>query len=190
VKIPKTYHSALSGEAQHLRELDRFETEWGLVFCHDITTGATLDFVQADCLYVEPAWQRGYEEFQKRAGQGGEAPPYKEYITAIRTAIEGFGKPSYVVGGKHMLKLLAPEHARPTRLNGFDAQLMMWNCNPPTASTALQVQDELAKQHDHVLDFCCGYGLHLTKFKRFTACDINRKCVYYVAHSYMGYDRA
>lgn len=186
MKIPENYHSAFQEEPKGLGELDYFSSDKGTVLWHDIHNGIREEFRACDCVYVEPAWQKGYQTFQDRAGV--KSPSFAEYLGAIQRAIVELGKPAFVVGGKHMLRRWTPDDTAPIRMNGFDALLMAWNEQAPVGvKNVLQLQTVLTSKYDKVLDFCCGYGKHLTQFKSFVGADFNKKCVYYIAHNYLGY---
>jgi hypothetical protein len=186
VKIPYTYHSALRAERVGLGGTEYFSDGKSVVFRHDICDGTREEFLSCDCIYVEPAWRSGYETFQRRAGVKGKT--FDEYIAAIKDVVAALNKPTFLVGGKHMLRALEPESAQPIRLYRFDAQLLLWNS--PAAGTMTPMKTTLDLQrwlgrYARVLDFCCGYGEHLRQFKTFVACDINKKCVTRVARDVM-----
>lgn len=186
MKIPPVYHSAFRDETPGLPELDYFSAGGSTVFRHDITHGMREEFKECDCVYVEPAWQRGYMTFQERVGRVGAAPSHKQYLASIRRVIEELGKPAYLVGGKHMLSTLQPTHCVETKLHNLPALLMLWNAPAMPPAPLSVMQKTVAQRHRKVLDFCCGYGQHLTQFTAFVACDINGKCVYHIAHNYLG----
>ncbi len=187
MKIPKIYHSALSQELDVKKELDRFTDGNSIVFAHDINKGITKDFLDCDCVYSELAWNKGYESFQKRAGKE-DFLSYKDYLLNIQKILIDLNKPSYIIGGKHMLKTINPHHYSTIILNGFEAVLMVWNTGIILSKNTNELLKELSFKYNKVLDFCVGYGNHLSMFKSFVASDINKKCVYFVAKSQLGYN--
>ena len=110
-----------------------------------------------------------------------------EYLESIKSIIEKLQKPTVIVGGLHMLKILSPRYYTPTRLHQMDSIAMFWNMHPITAKNTFGLLDTLSVRHGTILDFSCGYGSHLHRFNNFICSDINRHCVYHVAKSQMGY---
>lgn len=186
MKIPDNYHSAFSAAKSDLQELDAFERGGKLVFQHDIKNGVHPTFYDCDFVYTEPAWKRGYEPFQKRANV--EMSTHDEYLESIKSIIVELQKPTIVIGGLHMLKILSPLYYTPIQLHQMDSIAMFWNMHPITTKKTFDLLDILTVRHGTMLDFSCGYGSHLHRFNNFICSDINKKCVYYVAKNYMGYE--
>jgi len=185
MRLPTVYHSAFREDGAELGELEYFSDGKSVVKFHDINEPTPPEFADCDCIYVEPAWRRGFETFKRRAGAAGN---FNEYLDSIQRIVTEVRKPAFVVGGRHMQRRLRPEIVRKVQLNGFSALLMTWNAQAPRIDSALDLQRELACCYPRVLDFCCGYGAHLPLFRSFVASDVNKRCVYYVATNYMGYE--
>lgn len=185
MKIPNNYHSAFSDAKTNLRELDVFKRGNKLVFQHDIKNGTHPAFHDCDFVYTEPAWRSGYEKFQIRANV--EMSTHKKYLVSIKSIIEELQKPTIIIGGLHMLKVLSPLYYTHIKLHQMDSIAMFWNMSPITTKKTVDLLDILAVRHGTMLDFSCGYGSHLHRFNNFICSDINRNCVYYVAKTYMGY---
>lgn len=190
MKIPEIYHSALKDELDVGRELDYFSNGDSHVFSHNINDGLLPIFKESDCIYSELAWRNGYELFQIRAGNDAKKVTFKQYLLNVENIIEKLQKPTFIIGGKHMLKTLDPPNHSEIKLNGFKAMLMMWNTDSISAPTVEILLSCLRDYYNFKkpLDFCAGYGEHLSKFKSFIGCDINKKCIYFMAKNYLGYN--
>jgi len=187
MKIPSNYHSAFKDEMADLKELDFFSKNDCHVFYHNIIDGNNDYFKQCDFLYSEPAWRHGYDKFQNRAGV--KESTHKLYLTKIRNIIGELNKPTFIVGGKHMIKTLSPNDYIEIKFNGFDAILMFWNTDVISVKTNIELLEILSKKYNTICDFSCGYGFYLKLFKKFICSDVNKKCVYFIAKTYMGYDK-
>lgn len=187
MKIPNVYHSAFKEEFTDLSKLDYYEKNNSYVFKHDLNDGVHELFSKCDCIYSEPAWQNGYELFIERADE--KSLTYKDYLKSIESVIIELKNPSFIVGGKHMLRYITPHNHINIRFNGFNAILMFWFSNIIEVKNNKELLDILSKTYYTVLDFSCGYGEHLLKFDNFIGCDINDKCIYYIAKNYMGYEK-
>lgn len=185
--IPKDYHSALSTEKTDLKELDYFTSGGSTVLCHDLNNIANIPaiFYKCDAIYSEIAWRAGYNEFIKRADKSAQG--YNYYLISMREIIKLFKKPAFIVGGRHALKLLKPDHYSQNKLHGVDAILMIWNHYNIHAKDNASIISYIAKKYETILDFSCGYGCNLHAFRHFIASDINRRCVYYIAKKYLKY---
>jgi hypothetical protein len=181
------YHSALKDELEIDSKLDHYTNNGNEVFAWDITQGIHDSFWRADAIYSEPSWRDGYTRFMQRAGkQNGE---FKEYLCAIADAIGQLQMPTYVLIGKHMLKALHPPTVIGVRIHGYGALAGIWNAESPTSIIdAEDLCQFVCMKYETVLDFCCGYGNVAKYARRFVCSDVNRKCVYYVARTFMGYD--
>lgn len=179
MKLPNNYHSAHGVEKNNLKELTFFENNGNIVFKHDLNNGLPELFKNCDCIYSEPAWKSGYEIFKKRANVIDFG--YKDYMNSIEKTIKELNKPTFIVGGKHMLKYLKPDHQIDIRFNGFYALLLQWNTDLIEVKNNLKIIEYLSEKFNTVLDFSCGYGQHLFKFNNFIGSDINGKCIYYLA---------
>lgn len=186
MKIPNEYHSAFREEISDLKEIDYYINGNSLVKYHDINNGIINEFYNCDVIYSEPSWRKGYLEFSKRAYLKINKN-FNDYLMSIQHVVNELKKPSFIIGGRHMLNILKPDHLINIKFNGFDAITMIWNHEKINVSSNLELIEIISKKYNKVLDFSCGYGFHLKKFRYFVCTDINKKCVYYIAKKYLGY---
>jgi hypothetical protein len=186
------YHSALHDELDITKELGSFKSKGSRVFKHDITKAIPKCFLKAEAVYSEPSWQQGYSVFQNRAGLKDST--FQDYLACIKKTIEYLHKPTFLVMGKHMTKILNPKFCVPVKLHKWDCLLGIWNTKTLIKRKSLTVDgvlDYISDTYDIVADFSCGYGslagAMISKNKKFICSDINGKCVYYIAKTYMGY---
>ncbi len=179
MKLPENYHSAHGEEKPNLKDLDFYESNGSIVFKHDLNNGIPDIFHKCDCIYSEPAWQSGYKLFKKRANT--KDFEYIDYMNSIQKTVTELKVPTFIVGGKHMLRYLTPDHFIDIRFNGFYALLLQWNTELIEVKNNIKILDYLSDKYDTVLDFSCGYGKHLLNFNKFIASDVNGKCVHEVA---------
>jgi hypothetical protein len=182
------YHSALKDELKISKELDRHAQDGNVVFAWDITLGVHASFRQADAIYSEPSWRDGYAKFMRRAGQ--QHGEFREYLVAISETISALSVPAYIVIGKHMVRTLRPPITMPVRVHGYSAVVGLWNgaCLSIGDYDTNDLVKIVCEKHETILDFCCGYGNVAKYARRFICSDVNPKCVYYVAKTFMGYN--
>ncbi len=191
--MSKTYHSALHAELDVPGTLGEYSADESVVFAHDLTHGAHSHYRRAEAIYSEPAWKDGYAKFIERADADTD-PTYAgflRYLHSIKMIIYELGVPAYIIMGKHMVKYLKPAHTRSVMLHGYECLLGIYNTSEiPEGHTNDDVLDWVADNYDCVLDFSCGYGnvarAMSKRGKHFICSDINPKCIYYVAHKFMG----
>lgn len=189
------YHSALKPDLSGLRELESWQDNGSKVFANDIAMAGinNEDFASCDVFYSEPAWKDGYEKFIDRANQ--ESNSYLEYVLRMVYFIQKSDKPVYLVLGAHVLKEFRnPNLVIKIKLHGYPTNLCIWNDNKlPDMQTNYDVIEHLATRYSCVGDFNAGYGNTARIFqehgKSFVCSDINKKCVYYIAKTLMGYDK-
>ena len=183
------YHTALKDELYVCGELDHWKADGSVVFEWDITQGLHPRFREADALYTEPSWRQGYPRFLQRAGRNRDDSTFFSYLVALRDVILELGIPSYVVMGKHMLKTLDPPQTAPVDIHGYGGLVGVWHADlpPAEADDIDSLVQYVCGLHRTVLDPCCGYGNVAAHAERFICSDINRKCVYYVAKTHLGY---
>lgn len=189
------YHSALKPELPVGGELERYESSGSLVFCHDISTGMSPEFTRVDAIYAEPSWRAGYGIFMARAGIAGRG--FSLYLEGMLSVIKYLRAPSYLLVGKHMLKVLEPPEVVPTHIHGYPCFLGIWYADAASIRSAIEGQataealSYVADRYARVLDFSCGYGntagAMRSRGKSFVCSDVNKKCVYQIAKDYMGY---
>ena len=183
-KIP--YHSALKPELDISYKLDFFENNGSIVLFHDMNTGINDYFRKADVIYSEPPWMDGYNKFVMRAEIITKS--FFDYLVSIQNLIKELNIPAYLLLGKHMLKHLSPDRCQNIRVRGYDALLGIWNAKLIKTDDHLEY---ISKKYNICLDFSCGYGHTANamqlKNKKFICSDINKKCVYYVAKTFMDF---
>lgn len=183
------YHSALKGELDIRGELSEFRRGGSVVFAWDVLDGAHPYFREADALYTEPSWRQGYSRFLARAGCAGSSA-FPGYLAALKKVIEELQVPTYVFMGKHMRRGLSPPLVvTPVKKGFLDGLVGIWYTSAP--ARALSDPDSwiefVCDSYEVILDPCCGYGNVAAAARRFVCSDINRRCVYYVAKTFMDY---
>lgn len=185
MKIPNNYHSAFSEDLKYLEEIDYYSENNSIALFHDINNGVNELFYNCDFICCDLAWRNGYEKFKERAKI--ESFGYNHYLNSIKNVIFKLGKPTFLIGGKHMLNKMKPENYINIKHHNMPALVLIWNYgNNFVVKDYNELTNYLAIKFDRILDFTCGYGLHLWKFKSFIVSDINKKCVYYIAKKYLG----
>ena len=183
------YHSVYFRELE-LGELSYFDNNGSIAMQHDISFDIPDEFRNAQCIYSEPAWHYGYDEFRKRAGL--DESSYDFYLSNILRIIYELNIPSFIVMGKRMAKKLRPEKLGDVYLHSYKSIQGCWNCEPINCSNNFDLASKVANRFDNILDFSCGYGIIARelykKNKKFICSDINKKCVYYIANNFMGYE--
>lgn len=185
------YHSALKPEIDLLPPLDYFQNGKDLVFQHDVTNGIPVIYSVCDVIYSEPAWKDGYEKFVNRSNL--PSGNYLLYILQLNHFIENTAKPVYLVLGSHVLKeFKKPNWIVPIKLHGYATNLCIWNDVKLVAKTNYEAIELLSRKYNKVGDFNAGYGNTARIFnengKNFVCSDLNPKCVYYIAKTFMNYE--
>lgn len=182
------YHSALKPERFKGCERSLFEEDGNLVFWYNVTEGYCARFDTCNVLYAEPAWQKGYVEFENRAGMVAEG--FSQYLKGICDFILKSNVPVYLVVGKHFLKKLPPyQEMKEITLNRGGALLLSYRALiPEFITTNVEMIQHLALNFDRVGDFSCGYGntgrIFVQSGKKFVMSDFNKKCIAYVGENY------
>lgn len=139
-----------------------------------------------DVIFSEIAWVYGYPRFNEKAKN--EPNKYSEYLHNIHLLIEKMNVPSFIVCSKNLKRYFVGAKMYPfaittsnTNMNG--CTLYVWNYNKDISHIhdTNSLLDLLSKEFDKCLDFSCGYGEHLLKFKDFIGCDIDRNCLSYLS---------
>lgn len=182
------YYSALKTPLD-LPELERHTKNGSHAIKHDLNDGVLKSFKNCDVIYSEPAWRHGYKKFHERANIEMKTT-YNEYLESITNLIKELGKPSYIVTGQHAVKKLNPDRSVPIKLYKHNAVLCIWNEGKKiSAPTNTLLLEELSKNYKKILDFSSGYGIVCRFFKKFVCTDIGGQCIYYIAKTFMGYDK-
>ena len=160
------------------------------VFFNDMSkTYMCEEFRSCDCIYSEIAWLYGYEGFNKKADNAPNE--YLVYIDNIARAIKELNVPAFIICGKNIKSHFAGAKVRPITITTSGqcikgCSLYYWNYELPENedfSETSKLTDFLAQRFRKCLDFSCGYGQHLLKFRDFVGCDINKDCLTYLALS-------
>jgi len=186
MKVSKNYHSALTDEIQNLKELDYYKYNNSHVIAHNLIDGVLPLFYEADVIYSEPAWRSGYKTFIDRTDCKND--DFNLYLFSIQRIINELKKPTFIITGKHAINKLNPDYITEIQLHGYSSLLAIWNHDKVEFKDNWEAIDKLSEKFNTVLDFNCGYGNVASKFKNFICSDLNKKCVYYIAKKYMGYD--
>lgn len=167
----------------------RWEVDRCAAFVHDIMTSSTLPDEYGDCdvLVTDLPWQRGFDEFNKRADAGDR--DYGDFMNRVGEIAESFPGPVYLVTGRHAAKKLPTADVElPMQLN-VDAAVAFGYRPGDEADRAYGAVPEfvaaLAQQYSCGGDFCAGYGstarFFLRAGKDAVVSDFNSKCIGYIA---------
>ncbi|MBN1989408.1 MAG: hypothetical protein JW783_08435 [Bacteroidales bacterium] len=189
----KVYHSALKPELKELGSINFFESNGNKVFTADIATqGVPLcHYSDCDVFYSEPAWRDGYDKFATRANS--QHSSYVAYVMNMARFVAHADKPVYMVLGTHVIsEFPSPSFVQKIKLHGYTTNLCVWNGPRLNCETNYDAIAELAKIYSRVGDFNAGYGntarIFLAAGKKFVCSDLNPKCVFFIAKTYMGYE--
>lgn len=169
------------------------ETARGVVFAHSLTDPLPEKRLQlvagrAECLYSEIPWLAGSTAFYDRAGLAPR--PHAEYVAGAAALIDSLRKPTFLVGSKHDLGVIAgraPE--RRIRLNGAKVWLAILHTDAsdvPEVGVTSDLLAWLAARFSGAYDFSCGYGNALSYFAYCIGSDIDLKCLSYVHKEILG----
>lgn len=160
----------------------------GTAQVHDLLAGPPLpyEYGDADVLYAEPAWQRGFETFNQRA-KVEDGRTYKVYARNVAALVDT-GKPTVIIWGRHAERFLPEyESAIPVWLDRHSAVAYLFNNVqvPETVRTTLDVMHALADRYEVLGDPCCGWGntarIATEHGKRFVVSDFNPYCIGHIA---------
>lgn len=180
------YNSSIKGQGRTMR----FKSHTFIpdkVFFNDMSKNYMCEcFKTCDVVYSGIAWQYGYKIFNDNAGNIPNE--YSEYCKNINKLIEELGVPAFITGGKSHAKFFPNAKMFNIDLNNSDSnmpncKLFVWNYDHYDTSikTTTQLIERLSKEFNKVLDFSCGYGEHLLKFRDFVGCDIDKNCLTYLS---------
>ena len=159
---------------------------------HDISKGLPEAMLEADVLYSEVPYQKGYSVFYGRAG-GVPLMPYAEFLAAIGSEMRRFGKPAYLLGPK-----MSPMHLRPDghalcKCLGLEATISWWVDAPwwEEGANTTDIIHALTTKHTTIADPLCGYGTTARAFaeagKRFIVSDLNADYIGWIAANCKGW---
>ena len=179
------YHTALGNDVGRWPRLECHDGKHGVTYASDLNLGIPVVMYQADVWYSDLPWRDGYTKFADRAGVQ-QARPYSELLERLGKEIRENGPPTVLITGKHAIRHLIPEAVAEATLNGGSAVACLWGF--PAWEGVRDAEDilrELARAHNCVGDFCCGYGRAGRVFaqagKRYVMSDLNPECVGYIA---------
>lgn len=210
------YHSATkkAKELNIKNSLGFYSVNNSVVFRHDIVSKEIHPFFKdAEAIYSEPAWPAGYAIFCERANKTIiRGLDYSSYLLSILSVVYALKVPTYLIIGARMGKLIDSligdyipdldiDWTFPTKILGYRAYVLTAFLTQDQINNLLDQQcniknntdiiEHVTSNHDHILDFSCGYGniveSAMRKGKKFICSDFNGKCVYYVASELMGY---
>lgn len=179
------YHSALHAPLGH-PPLERWEGHGSIAMLADLPR-LPAEFLGCDVVYMDPPWDAGYAEFNRRAGVR-DAPAYGDWLRSVDDALRVLALPAVVVLGKRGSRILSPDWTAPVTLNGAPAVAAVYGL-PGGAldgcGTSQAVIRRLAERFVRVLDPCAGYGrtgrIFAEAGRTFVLADSNPECIGYIA---------
>lgn len=186
---PSDYHSAHKRPLNGLPELDRWDSPDLTAMVHDILSAPLpAEFETCDVLVADLPWQKGFAEFNQRAGVT-DGRSYREFMRAVSTIVETATAPVYLITGRHALPTLpTPDALLPMMLNEDTAIAICYRPGDEAAGSygvAPEFLHALAQRYQRAGDFCCGYGrtgrMFLRSRKQAVLSDFNPHCIGYIA---------
>lgn len=179
------YNSSIKGQGKKMSFDTQIEIP-GKVFFNDISKNYICnEFKACDCIYSGIAWQYGYKLFNQNANNIPNE--FSDCCRNINKLIEEMNVPAFITGGKGHKKYFPKAKMYSIDLNNCGANmpnciLFVWNYDyDPSIRSTTELIGRLSKEFQKPLDFSCGYGEHLLKFKDFIGCDIDRNCLTYLS---------
>jgi len=185
------YHSALESANDLPDEpIDEYRGDDGsLMFQHDILDGLDKRFYEADAVYTEPAWRKGFTRFMQRA-EVDRPEDYGDYIRIQEAIIRELDVPAFMIGGRNTFPYVNPDdgHEIYFDFHDCDAWVYLWNgaeIDPYEVESVVDVLYHVVENHDNVLDFNCGQGRTARAMhdagKNFICSDVNGRCIAQIA---------
>lgn len=178
------YNSSIKGQNTAIEYDEHLEIPFRVFFNDMSKTPFNDAYAECDVIYSEIAWSYGYPKFNKNAGN--ESNDWRTYVMNIAALIEKLNVPAFIITGKPARKYFGKAKIQPIKIttsgtNMDGCQLYIFNCNDDiSAHTTDELTSYLSQKYNKCLDFSCGYGEHLFKFKDFIASDIDRNCLTYI----------
>ena len=182
------YNSSLKGKGKDKKFSSTMEIPHKIFFNDMSKNYMREEFRSCDCIYSEVAWIYGYKGFNEKAGN--EPNKYMDYIDNIARLVDELKVPAFIICGKNVKShftgaKMAPIVITTSGENIKGCTLYYWNYDLEKVFDGThELTDFLAQRFNKCLDFSCGYGEHLLKFKDFIACDINSDCLTYLSVIY------
>lgn len=165
---------------------DNYHSDMCDILFHNMTDELIPEcFYDADVIMSEISWSYGYPIFKERSNIIDNTK-FNDYLRGIDRAIKVLNIPTFLTIGKCHLKILNPDNIIDVRLSNVKntmIKLGVYNYDIsllPTDLTTDSINEYLQLNFNRVLDFSCGYGEHLLKYKSFVASDIDRVCLGYL----------
>lgn len=185
------YHTALSaGQIEATAPAQRFEHDGNVAFAHDLTLGFPAEFDDCDVLYTDLPWRDGFGAFNDRAGKPDAS--FRRFMETVAMIPLMAAVPVVIITGKRDGALLPkPRQVFPIKLNGGDAQALVYNTTLIPNGDTIALLHQLAVRFERVGDFCCGYGRAGRIFqqhgKGWVMSDINPNCIGLIAEQAPGW---
>lgn len=189
------YNSSIKGQGQKAVFSRHIEIP-NKIFYNDMSKNFYVNcFSECDVIFSEIAWVYGYPKFNENAGNKPNS--YRDYMQNINKLIHKLNIPAFIVCGRNAKTFFKDAQMFKTGINnsGTDMQdcvLYVWNFHYEDQGKhgTKQLVDFLSEKYKKCLDFSCGYGEHLMKFKDFIGCDIDRNCLTYLSILYQERNKA
>lgn len=185
------YHSALQNFNQWKGEpCSSFLSANIKAFQHDLFNGLHPNMNSCDFFYSDLPWRQGFDVFNKRADYQTDKK-WEDLIALTYENIIKSGKPTYLTGGKQMMKLLPKAKVKDIIFKVHNNKDLLFVLNTDEMTKAEDTDtliNELYIKHEVGGDFACGYGL-LADFavrnnKKAILSDYNPYCIGYIKEKY------
>lgn len=151
-----------------------------IAFTHDLNEGTHPEFRNADVIYADIPWERGYDKFT----QGHTDKKYDEFLISVKRVIDDLKIPAYISCSKHALRILKPHKVMTVSFNQFNnypVSIAIFYADEIKAEDECELLKMLADKYDTALDFCCGNGntaeTFISRGKKAIISDINGFCL-------------
>lgn len=179
------YNSSLKDKGHDARFSSQIQIPHKVFFNDMSKTYMQDEFKSCDCVYSEIAWLYGYKGFNEKADNTPNK--YMDYVDNIARLIKELDVPSFIICGKNIKShfigaKMMPITITTSKQNIKGCTLYYWNYDLDRSFSGTdELTDFLSQTFNKCLDFSCGYGQHLLKFKDFIGCDINKDCLTYLS---------
>lgn len=188
------FHSALFNEEYDKNDITECEYDGDRAVTVDIVNDVDKLYSISgyDVIYIETAWEKGYETFANRAKSNSR---YRDYIYRINDIIRINKCPIIILSGKRTRWLIESNDKILVEysIHKYMAVAYLWNIDRnffSECNTNIDIINKLADKYNVVWDFCAGYGntarIFKSKGKHFISSDSNSRCITYIANEIMG----